>query len=268
MPSKLLRYALIFLSVFFLSIMILIPVINVFYHALEKGLSFYLQAISHSHTISALLLNLTVAIFTIPLNLSFGVAAAILITRFDFFGKNFLLSIIDLPFSVSPVIAGLIFILVFSLEGWWGEWLEAKGLQVIFATPGIILATIFVTFPFVVREVIPVLEASGDEEEQAAFTLGANSWQTFFHITIPKIKWGLLYGVVLCTAKVMGEFGAVSLVSGHIAGLTDTLPLRVEKLYNEYQTVAAFSVASILILFSVLIFLIKLALEKRMENLQ
>ncbi len=241
---------------------------NVFIHALEKGFTFYLNSIFHPHTISALLLNLTVALFTVPLNLIFGVSAAILLTRFHFFGKNFLLAIIDLPFSISPVIAGLIFILVFSLEGWLGNWLESKGFQVIFAIPGIVIATIFVTFPFVVREVIPVLEASGDEEEQAAFTLGANYWQTFFFVTIPKIKWGLLYGVILCTAKVMGEFGAVSLVSGHITGFTDTLPLRVEKLYNEYQTTAAFSVASLLVLFSFLTFIAKVLLERRIGETQ
>jgi sulfate/thiosulfate transport system permease protein len=254
-------YILIGLVVGFLSLMILLPMTNLLMQAFREGITIYLESISHPDTLSAIGLNLVVAFFTIPLNLIFGISAAICIARFQFPGKTILTTLIDIPFSVSPVISGLIFILVFGLNGWWGEWIESKGFQIIFATPGIVLATIFITFPFIAREVLPVLEAAGDDEEVAAHILGANSLQTFFYITLPKMKWGLLYGVILCTARVMGEFGAVSVVSGHIAGLTDTLPLRIEKLYNEYQTVAAFSVATLLAAFAFITLFIKIYVE-------
>ncbi len=262
------KYAYLFIGItyLFLGILILLPMLNLFQGALAKGLNYYFQAISHSDTIAALRLNLTVALFTIPFNLLFGVLAAICISRFEFFGKSILLSLIDIPFSVSPVISGLIFILVFSIAGWFGKPIESMGFQIIFATPGIVLATIFITFPFIAREVIPVLNAIGEDEEQAAYILGANFFQNFFYITLPKIKWGLLYGVILCNARVMGEYGAVSLVSGHITGLTDTLPLRVEKLYSEYQTVAAFSVASLLALFAFITLFIKTYIEWKIQG--
>lgn len=259
--NKKVEFILIFLMIAFLSIFIIIPMINLFTNALSEGFGEYWDALKEPDTLSAIGLNLTVAFFTIPLNLFFGITAAILLSRFHFPGKTIVRTLIDIPFSVSPVISGLIFILVFGLGGWWGEWIEEKGFQIIFATPGIVIATIFITFPFIAREVLPVLDASGDEEEQAAFILGANSLQTFYYITLPKMKWGLLYGVILCTARVMGEFGAVSVVSGHISGLTDTLPLRIDKLYNEYQTTAAFAVATILAGFAFLTLFIKLYIE-------
>jgi sulfate transport system permease protein len=260
--SKLVKFFLIGIMILFLGIFVVLPMISLLVNAFKEGLKVYFNAIVHPETLHALQLNLIVAVFSIPLNLFFGVVCAILISRFEFRAKNILLTLIDLPFSVSAVISGLIFILVFGLDGWLGKWIEEKGFQVIFATPGIVLATIFVTFPFIVREVLPVLEASGDEEEQAAFTLGANSLQIFYYITLPKIKWGLLYGVILSTARVMGEYGAVSLVSGHISGLTDTLPLRIDKLYNEYQATSAFAVSTILVGFAFVTLMLKLFIEQ------
>ncbi len=260
--NKLVKFFLIGIMILFLGSFVLLPMISLIVNSFKEGIKVYFQALLHPETLHALKLNLIVALFSIPLNLFFGVVCAILISRFEFRAKSILLTLIDLPFSVSAVIAGLIFILVFGIDSWLGQWLEAHGFQVIFATPGIVLATIFVTFPFVVREILPVLEASGDEEEQAAFTLGANSLQSFFYITLPKIKWGLLYGVILSTARVMGEYGAVSLVSGHISGLTDTLPLRIDKLYNEYQITSAFAVSTILVGFAFLTLMMKLFIEK------
>jgi len=208
---------------------------------------------------------LTAAI-AVPLNLVFGVAAAWAIAKFDFIGKSFLITLIDLPFAVSPVISGLIFVLLFGLHGWFGEWLAAHDVQIIFAVPGIVLATIFVTFPFVARELIPLLQAQGNEEEEAALVLGANGWQTFWRVTLPNIKWGLLYGVILCNARAMGEFGAVSVVSGHIRGLTNTMPLHVEILYNEYNFIASFAVASLLALLALLTLVLKTIVEWKVEQ--
>jgi sulfate transport system permease protein len=197
----------------------------------------------------------------VPLNVLFGLAAAWAIAKFDFKGKSMLITLIDLPFSVSPVVAGLMFIVLFGMQGFFGQWLDAHDIKIIFAVPGIVLATTFVTFPFVARELIPIMQATGTEQEQAALTLGANGWQTFWHVTLPSVKWGLIYGVILCNARAMGEFGAVSVVSGHIAGLTDTMPLRVEKLYNEYNAPAAFAVASLLALLALLTLAVKTLLE-------
>jgi len=212
---------------------------------------------------SAIRLTLMVAAISVPLNLLFGVAAAWAIAKFEFRGKSLLITLIDLPFSVSPVVAGLMFILLFGLQGYFGKWLDAHDLKIIFAVPGIVLATVFVTFPFVARELIPVMQATGSEQEQAALTLGANAWQTFWHVTLPSVKWGLIYGIILCNARAMGEFGAVSVVSGHITGQTDTMPLRVEKLYNDYHSAAAFAAASLLALLALLTLGIKTFLEWR-----
>ncbi|MCB1176152.1 MAG: sulfate ABC transporter permease subunit CysW [Leptospiraceae bacterium] len=268
-PGENNKFIFIGIAYLFIAVFIFLPMLNLFFNAFEKGLIFFWNSISHKDTISALLLNLTVVLFTIPLNLVFGILVSICITRFEFRGKTLLLTLVDIPFSVSPVISGLIFILIFGLGGWLGERIESLGFQIIFATPGIIIATIFITFPFIAREIIPVMSAGGEEEEQAAFILGANSIQNFYYVTFPKIKWGVLYGVILCNARVMGEYGAVSIVSGHITGLTDTLPLRVEKLYSEYQTVAAFSVAVILAILAFLTLLIKTYIEwKRNQVLE
>jgi sulfate transport system permease protein len=206
-------------------------------------------------------LTLLVSAICVPLNVLFGLAAAWAIAKFDFKGKSMLITLIDLPFSVSPVVAGLMFIVLFGMQGFFGQWLDAHDIKIIFAVPGIVLATTFVTFPFVARELIPIMQATGTEQEQAALTLGANGWQTFWHVTLPSVKWGLIYGVILCNARAMGEFGAVSVVSGHIAGLTDTMPLRVEKLYNEYNAPAAFAVASLLALLALLTLAVKTLLE-------
>jgi len=232
----------------FLASFLALPIAMVLAQALKKGFAFYLHALSEPDALSAIRLTLIVAGVTVPLNLLFGVAASWAITKFDFTGKKFLITLIDLPFSVSPVISGLIFVLLFGAQGRLGEWLGDHNIRIIFSVPGIILATVFVTFPFIARELIPLMQAQGNEEEYAAVTLGANGWQTFWKVTLPNIKWGLLYGVILCNARAMGEFGAVSVVSGHIRGLTNTIPLHVEILYNEYNFTAAFAVASILML--------------------
>ena len=232
----------------FLASFLALPIAMVLAQALKKGLAFYLHALSEPDALSAIRLTLIVAGVTVPLNLLFGVAASWAITKFDFRGKKFLITLIDLPFSVSPVISGLIFVLLFGAQGRLGEWLGDHNVRIIFSVPGIIIATIFVTFPFIARELIPLMQAQGNEEEYAAVTLGANGWQTFWKVTLPNIKWGLLYGIILCNARAMGEFGAVSVVSGHIRGLTNTIPLHVEILYNEYNFTAAFAVASILML--------------------
>jgi len=230
----------------FLALFLFVPLASVFAQALDKGLGVYFAAIREPDAISAIKLTLLAAAISVPLNLVFGVAAAWAITKFDFKGKSLLITLIDIPFSVSPVIAGLVFVLLFGLQGWMGSWLEVHQIRILFAVPGIVLATIFVTFPFVARELIPLMQAQGKEEEEAALVLGAGGFKTFFLVTLPNVKWGILYGVILCNARAMGEFGAVSVVSGHIRGATNTIPLHVEILYNEYNFAAAFAVASLL----------------------
>ena len=236
----------------FFAVFLLMPLIAVFVEALRKGWETYLSALVDPDALSALRLTLLAAAIALPLNLVFGVCAAWAIAKFEFRGKHFLITLIDLPFSVSPVIAGLIYVLVFGAQGWFGPWLTEHDIKIIFAVPGIVLATVFVTFPFIARELIPLMQAQGKEEEEAAVVLGASGWTTFRRVTLPNIKWGLLYGVILCNARAMGEFGAVSVVSGHIRGETNTLPLHVEILYNEYQFAAAFAVASLLALLALL----------------
>ncbi|THF65316.1 sulfate ABC transporter permease subunit CysW [Pseudothauera rhizosphaerae] len=245
----------------FFALFLLLPLVAVFFEALRKGWGTYLTALSDADALAAIKLTLITALVAVPLNLVFGVAAAWAIAKFQFRGKHFLTTLIDLPFSVSPVIAGLIFVLLFGAQGWFGEWLSAHDIKIVFAVPGIVLATVFVTFPFVARELIPLMEAQGREEEEAATVLGANGFQTFWRVTLPNIKWGLLYGVILCNARAMGEFGAVSVVSGHIRGLTNTMPLHVEILYNEYNFAAAFAVASLLALLALVTLGLKTFIE-------
>ena len=240
------RWSLIAVGLAFLTIFLFVPLAAVFTEALRKGFDVYLASFDDPDAWSAIQLTLLAAVIAVPLNLVFGVSAAWAIAKFQFKGKSLLITLIDLPFAVSPVIAGLIYVLVFGLQGWFGEWLSEHDLKVIFAVPGIVLATIFVTFPFVARELIPLMQAQGKEEEEAAIVLGASGWQMFWRVTLPNIKWGLLYGVILSNARAMGEFGALSVVSGHIRGMTNTLPLHVEILYNEYNYVAAFACASLL----------------------
>ncbi len=242
------KWLIVGVSLSFFAIFLLLPLLAVFVEALRKGWDTYFAAMVEPDALSAIRLTLLTAAVAVPLNLVFGVAAAWAIAKFDFPGKHWLITFIDLPFSVSPVVAGLIYVLVFGAQGWLGPWLQAYDLKVVFAVPGIVLATVFVTFPFVARELIPLMEAQGREEEEAAIVLGASGWQTFWYVTLPNVKWGLIYGVILCNARAMGEFGAVSVVSGHIRGLTNTMPLHVEILYNEYQFAAAFAVASLLAL--------------------
>lgn len=255
------RWVLTALALGLLGLFIVLPLAAVFVQALSKGVAVYLAAIREPDTLSAIKLSLLAAGIAVPLNLIFGVAASWAITKFQFKGRNVLTSLIDIPFAVSPVVSGLIYVLVFGAQGWFGNWLSAHDIQIIFAVPGIVLATVFVTFPFVARELIPLMESQGTEEEEAALVLGATPWQMFYRITLPNIKWGLLYGVVLCTARALGEFGAVSVVSGHIRGETNTLPLHVEILYNEYNYAGAFAVASLLSVIAV----ITLALKKFLE---
>lgn len=247
----------------FFTLFLLLPLIAVFVEALRKGWEAYIAALVEPDALAAIRLTLLAAAISVPLNLVFGVAAAWAIAKFDFRGKHVLISLIDLPFSVSPVVAGLIYVLIFGAQGWIGPWLMAHDIKIIFAVPGIVLATIFVTFPFVARELIPLMQAQGRDEEEAAVTLGASGWQTFWRVTLPNIKWGLLYGVILCNARAMGEFGAVSVVSGHIRGETNTMPLHVEILYNEYQFAAAFAVASLLALLALVTLVIKTYIEWR-----
>lgn len=250
-------------SLTFFALFLVLPLVAVFVEALRRGLSVYVAALTEPDALSAIKLTLIVAAVSVPMNLVFGISAAWAITKFDFKGKQFLVTLIDLPFSVSPVIAGLVFVLVFGAQGWFGPWLRENDIKVIFAVPGIVLATVFVTFPFVARELIPLMQAQGTEEEEAALTLGATGWQMFRRVTLPNIKWALLYGVILCNARAMGEFGAVSVVSGHIRGLTNTMPLHVEILYNEYQFAAAFTVASLLALLALLTLALKSYIEWR-----
>jgi len=255
------RWTLIAITLVFLSLFLLVPLAAVFAEAFRKGLETYAAAITEPDAVSAIKLTLIAAAISVPLNLVFGIAAAWAIAKFEFRGKSILITLIDLPFAVSPVIAGLIYVLIFGLQGWFGEWLSDNDVKIIFAIPGIVLATIFVTFPFVARELIPLMQAQGKEEEEAALVLGASGWKILWKVTLPNIKWGLLYGVILCNARAMGEFGAVSVVSGHIRGLTNTLPLHVEILYNEYNYAAAFAVASLLAFLA----LITLALKSYVE---
>jgi len=255
------QWGLTLLALASLGVLIVLPLLAVFVQAFAKGWSAYVHAITEPNTLSAARLSLLAVGISVPLNLVFGVTAAWVITKFRFKGKNVLVTLIDIPFGVSPVISGLIFVLVFGSRGWFGPWLDEHDIRIIFAVPGIILATTFVTFPFVARELIPLMESQGTEEEEAALVLGASGWQMFFRITLPNIKWGLLYGVVLCTARALGEFGAVSVVSGHIRGQTNTLPLHVEILYNDYNYSGAFAVASLLSMFAV----ITLAFKKYLE---
>ncbi|WP_410497955.1 sulfate ABC transporter permease subunit CysW [Chitinibacter sp. S2-10] len=260
------RYLLTGLALALIGLLLIIPLLSVFYEALHQGWGLYKDALIESDAVSAIRLTLIVAAISLPLNLVFGVAAAWAIAKFDFKGKSILVTLIDLPFAVSPVVAGLIYVLLFGAHGWWGAWLIENDIKIIFAVPGIVLATVFVTFPFVARELIPLMEAQGSDEEQAALVLGASGWQTFWHVTLPNIKWGLLYGVILANARAMGEFGAVSVVSGHIRGMTNTIPLHVEILYNEYNFVAAFACASILALLALLTLALKSYVEWRTEQ--
>ena len=244
----LVRWLLIGIALLFLALFLLVPLAAVFAGAFEKGAQAYLAAIREPEALSAIRLTLLTAAVAVPVNTLFGICAAWAIAKFRFWGRNVLVTLIDLPFAVSPVVSGLIFVLLFGARGLFGPWLQAHDVKIIFAVPGIVLATVFVTFPFVARELIPLMEAQGTDEEQAAVVLGANGWQTFWRVTLPNIKWALLYGVILCNARAMGEFGAVSVVSGHVRGLTNTMPLHIEILYNEYNFVAAFAVASLLTL--------------------
>lgn len=260
------RASLIAVTLVFLGLFLVVPLVSVFSEALAKGASAYWIAISDPEALSAIRLTLLTAAVSVPLNIVFGLAAAWSITKFEFPGKNILLTLIDLPFAVSPVISGLIFVLLFGAQGLLGPWLQAHDLKLIFAVPGIVLATVFVTFPFVARELIPVMQAAGTEQEEAALVLGASGWQMFWRVTLPTVKWGLLYGVILCNARAMGEFGAVSVVSGHIRGLTNTMPLQVEILYNEYNFVAAFAVASLLAFLALVTLAAKTFVEHRFQQ--
>lgn len=260
------RWLLILIALAYLGLFLVVPLMAVFAKALEKGIAVYLAAIRDPMTLASIRLTVVTAAIAVPTNLLFGVAAAWAITKFRFTGKNFLMTLIDLPFSVSPVISGMIFILLFGLQGVIGPWLVAHDIKIIFAVPGIVLATIFVTVPFVARELIPLMQAQRNDEEEAALTLGASGWQTFVRVTPPNIKWGMVYGVILCNARAMGEFGAVSVVSGHIRGLTNTIPLHVEILYNEYQFVAAFAVASLLTLLALVTLVAKSVVEWKPSN--
>jgi sulfate transport system permease protein len=264
--APLVRWLLIAVSLSFLALFLFLPLAAVFVEALRKGAAAFLASFGDPAGIAAIRLTLLVVVVSVPLNLVFGLAAAWAVAKFEFRGKQLLITLIDLPFSVSPVISGLIYVLLYGTYGWLGPWLVEHGLQIIFAAPGIILATIFVTFPFVAREVIPLMEEHGTEEEQAALTLGASGWQTFFRVTLPNVKWALLYGVILCSARAMGEFGAVSVVSGHIRGKTNTMPLQVEILYNEYNFVAAFAFASLLAMLALVTLVAKSLVEWRAER--
>ena len=260
--SSLARWLFISLSLLFLAALLLAPLATVFVMALEKGIHAYLASFADPDTAAALKLTLITALVVVPLNTVFGLAASWAIAKFEFRGKSFLITLIDLPLAISPVISGLIFVLLFGLRGWFGTWLQDHDIDVIFALPGIILATMFVTFPYVARELVPLMQQLGNDEEEAAITLGAGGWLTFFSVTLPKVRWGLVYGVILCNARAMGEFGAVSVVSGHIRGATNTMPLHIEILYNEYNFVGAFAVASLLTLLAVVTLIVKTLVER------
>ncbi|MGN7802656.1 sulfate ABC transporter permease subunit CysW [Ensifer sp. 22521] len=261
--SRFARLTLTITALVFVALFLLLPLAAVFTEALRKGVGEFVAALGDTETFSAIRLTLIVAVIAVPLNLVFGVAAAWAIAKFEFKGKAFLTTLIDLPFSVSPVISGLVFVLLFGSHSLIGPWLQSHGIQILFAVPGLVLATVFVTFPFVARELIPLMQEQGSSDEEAALSLGASGWQTFWFVTLPNIKWGLLYGVLLCNARAMGEFGAVSVVSGHIRGETNTMPLQVEILYNEYNFVAAFAVAALLALLALITLILKTALEIR-----
>jgi len=261
--SSLIKGAFIGVSLLFLAALLFAPLITVFASALAKGYKLYFESFLDADTLAAIRLTLFTAAVVVPINTVFGVAAAWAIAKFEFKGKSILITLIDLPIAVSPVISGLIYVLLFGMQGWFGLWLQDHDISIIFALPGIVLATMFVTFPYVARELIPLMQQLGNDEEEAAITLGAGGLMTFFHVTLPKIRWGLLYGVILCNARAMGEFGAVSVVSGHIRGLTTTMPLHVEILYNEYNFVGAFAVASLLTLLAVVTLIIKTLVEWR-----
>ncbi len=264
--SPLAKWILISIALLFSVVFLFLPLINVFAQAFSKGAAYFVQALSEPDSWSAMKLTLIVAAITVPANTIFGVAAAWTLAKFDFRGKSLLNSLIDLPFSVSPVVAGLMYVLLFGLQGYFGEWLSDRDIKIIFAVPGIVLATIFITFPFVARELVPVMQAAGTGQEQAAMTLGAGGFKTFWYVTLPSVKWGLIYGVILCNARCMGEYGAVSVVSGHITGQTDTMPLRIDKLYQEYNAAGAFAVASLLALLAIVTLGIKTWLEWRAEK--
>jgi len=260
------KWSLIGVALTFFAVFLLLPLGSVFYEGFKKGWQAYLAALVDQDARAAIKLTLLVALIAVPLNLAFGLAASWAIAKFDFRGKQFLITLIDLPFSVSPVISGLIYVLLFGAQGWFGPWLYEHDVKILFAVPGLVLATIFVTFPFVARELIPLMQAQGSDEEEAAIVLGASGWQTFRYTTLPNIKWGLLYGVILCNARAMGEFGAVSVVSGHIRGKTNTMPLHVEILYNEYNYTAAFAVASVLALLALVTLVLKSLVERRVKQ--
>ncbi len=261
--GNLMRWLLIGISLLFLAALLIAPLITVFAAAFEKGIEAYLTSFNNPDTVSAIRLTLFTAAIVVPLNTIFGLAAAWCIAKFEFRGKSFFTTLIDLPLAVSPVIAGMVYVLVFGLQGWFGSWLQDHNISIVFALPGIMLATMFVTFPYVARELIPLMQQLGNDEEEAAITLGAGGWLTFFRVTLPKVRWGLIYGIILCNARAMGEFGAVSVVSGHIRGLTNTLPLHVEILYREYNTVGAFAAASLLTLLALITLIIKTLVERR-----
>ena len=259
----LVRWILITVAILFLMLFLVIPLVAVFVQAFAKGVGYYLHTLASPMTLSAIKLTCIAAGVSVPLNCLFGICAAWAITKFDFFGKNILITLIDLPFSVSPVISGFIYVLVFGAQGWFGPWLIDHNIKIIFAVPGIVLATMFVTFPFVARELIPLMQSQGRAEEEAARTLGARGWQTFWRVTLPNIKWGLLYGVVLCNARAIGEFGAVSVVSGHIVGVTDTMPLYIQSLYDSYDQTGAFAVASLLTFLALMTIALKELAERK-----
>lgn len=264
--SKLVKWSLIAIAIGFLLLFLILPLVSIFISAFDKGWEVYQASITHPDALAAIKLTFIVALIVVPLNAIFGIAAAWAITKFSFRGKNFLITLIDLPFAISPVIAGLIFILLFGAQGLFGEWLLANDLKIVFALPGIVLATLFVTFPFVARELIPLMQMQGITEEEASVSLGANGFQTFWYVTLPNIKWGLLYGLILCSARTIGEFGAVSVVSGHIRGLTNTMPLHIEILYNEYQFTAAFAVASLMSILAIITIIIKNFIEWKAKS--
>ena len=264
--SKLVQYSLIATAVIFLLIMLVAPLITIFAEAFRKGYEAYFESFTNEYVLQAIKLTFITAAIAVPLNLVFGVAASWSIAKYSFFGKSFLITLIDLPFAVSPVISGFVYVLLFGAQGWFGHWLIANDVQIIFAVPGIVLATIFVTFPFVARELIPLMQEQGNDEEQAALLLGASGFQTFLKVTLPNIKWGLIYGVILCNARAMGEFGAVSVVSGHIQGVTNTMPLQVEILYNEYNFVAAFAVSTLLAILALLTLVLKYIFEWKVQR--
>jgi sulfate/thiosulfate transport system permease protein len=264
--ARLARALLIFVSMAFVALLLMAPLAMVLAQALAKGLEVYAASFTDPDTLASIRLTLLTAAIVVPVNTIFGICAAWAIAKFEFRGKSLLITLIDLPFAVSPVIAGLVLVMLFGAHGWFGQWLQDRDISIIFAVPGIVLATVFVTFPYVARELIPLMQQQGSEEEEAAITLGAGAWMTFLRVTLPKIRWGLLYGVILCNARAMGEFGAVSVVSGHIRGMTTTMPLQVEILYNEYNFVAAFAVASLLAVLAIVTLVLKTLVEWRADR--